>query len=39
MASLGNIKGLYDGSNVGMQGGEITVPKATGFLAFVSSNE
>jgi NADH dehydrogenase FAD-containing subunit len=35
MASLGSMKGVYDGSNVGMEGEEISVPKIKGFLAFL----
>ena len=37
MASLGEMKGLYDGSKVGLQGGEISVTKSTGLFPFVST--
>ena len=36
MASLGDMKGIYDGSKIGTKGAEINAPKSSGFLAFVS---
>jgi NADH dehydrogenase FAD-containing subunit len=35
MASVGDMKGLYDGSKVGMKGEEISVPGMTGFFALL----
>jgi NADH dehydrogenase/NADH:ubiquinone reductase (non-electrogenic) len=35
MASVGDLKGLYDGSKVGIKGEEISVPGMTGFLALL----
>lgn len=36
MASVGEMKGIYDGSNVGVKGDtEISVPKISGFLALL----
>lgn len=35
MASVGEMKGLYDGSNVGVKGEEINVPGLTGFGALI----
>ena len=35
MASVGNLKGLYDGSKVGSKGEEIDVPGMTGFFALL----
>ncbi len=37
MASLGAMKGIYDGSKIGIKGSEIDAPKSAGFLAFVSA--
>ena len=36
MASLGGMKGIYDGSQVGKTGEEVSVAKISGFFAFVS---
>mmetsp|Transcript_5182 Transcript_5182/g.6338 ORF Transcript_5182/g.6338 Transcript_5182/m.6338 type:complete len:316 (+) Transcript_5182:474-1421(+) len=35
MASLGEMKGIYDGSKIGVKGREINAPKSAGFLAFL----
>lgn len=35
MASVGNLKGLYDGSKVGVKGEEVDVPGMTGFMALL----
>lgn len=35
MASVGDLKGLYDGSKVGVKGEEISVPGMTGFVALL----
>lgn len=37
MASLGGMKGIYDGSQVGKTGEEVSVARISGFFAFVSS--
>ena len=35
MASVGEMKGLYDGSGIGQKGKEINVPGMTGFFALL----
>ena len=35
MASLGEMKGIYDGSNVGVKGMEVSVPKIKGLVALL----
>ena len=35
MASVGQFKGLYDGSKVGVKGEEVDVPGMTGFVALL----
>jgi NADH dehydrogenase FAD-containing subunit len=35
MASVGNFKGIYDGSKVGVKGEEIDIPGMTGFVALL----
>ncbi len=37
MASLGDMKGIYDGSHVGKPGEEVSVAKISGIFAFVSA--